>query len=232
MKGQSYLIVLDGSAESRAAAYLAWNLAQKTDALVVAQHVINVPAVWRMLSLKTPGFVGSGLYVEAAERIKEALQGIAEGIMLSYSAQADGQNIETETYIDEGDPLVEIGKRAKSHDMIIIGYDKNAHQSGQNITLSLCEQLAEICSCSMLIVNTVCDNWSKTHALAVASSFKSDPSMSHEFRTIASSLALPAEVRSLKAARSEGTVPSYIRNCTKPALFLWQQAYVPQALAS
>jgi len=117
----SYLLVLDGSAEAMAAARFAWDLATATQAKVVAQHVLDTPASWGTLSYRLPGFVGSGVYVEAHKKITEALRSIAETIMLAYQTQAEGHHQNTENFIDEGDKVTEICHRAAEHDLVIIG---------------------------------------------------------------------------------------------------------------
>ena len=123
MKTNSYLLVLDGSAESRAAAFLAWKLAKQSGARVVAQHVIDIPAVANLLPFRKAGFIGSGPYMEAREHTVAELRSVAETLMLSYQAQAEGHNIDMETYIDEGDPAEEICKRAEAHELLIVGRD-------------------------------------------------------------------------------------------------------------
>jgi nucleotide-binding universal stress UspA family protein len=226
----SYLLVIDGTAESRAAAYLAWELAEKTGSRIVAQHVINVPAIRNLLSLRKPGFVGSGIYLEAAERIKESLRSVAESVTLSYEAQAEGRNIKFETCIDEGDPLAEITKRVQSHDLLIIGHDPSVPR--QPDTYSLCEELAETCNCSMLIVNASCNDWSEIHIGSVSVATEPDATASGSFVEFAKALGLSSELRPLPAAMSKRGLRSYLRHFMEPALLLWRQTNAKQPVAS
>jgi nucleotide-binding universal stress UspA family protein len=160
MKSNSYLLALDGSVESRAAAYLAWNLAKKTGARIVAQHVINVRDTWQFLRPKSAGFIGSGPYMEAFQRVTEGLRSVAEALMASYQAQVEGQNINFATHIDEGDLVSEITKRAKEHDLLIMGHRKST-KTRELGDYSLCEELAGLCPCPMLLVTANCDHWKK-----------------------------------------------------------------------
>jgi len=160
MKNNSYLLALDGSVEARAAAFLAWNLAKQTGARVDAQHVINVRDTWRYLRPKSAGFIGSGPYMEEFRRVSDGLRSVAEELMISYRAQVEGQNIDFSSHLDEGDLVTEICKRARKHDLLIIGHRKSP-KVGQSGDYSLCEELAGICSCPMLVVTTSCAQWNK-----------------------------------------------------------------------
>ncbi len=159
MKNNSYLLALDGSVESKAAAYVAWQLAKKTGARLVAQHVVNIRDTWRFLRPKSAGLIGSGPYIEAFEHVTEGQRSVAEALMESYRTQAAGQNIDFATYIDEGDVVSEITKRTREHDLLIIGHRKiNEKQNGE---YSLCEELANFSYCPILIVTSDCSHWKK-----------------------------------------------------------------------
>ncbi len=158
MKTRSYLLAIDGSQASRSAAYFAWELAKQTDSLVVAQHVVDTVAIWNFLSYDLAGFIGSGLYMDARERISEVMYSTAEALMVSYGSQAEGQSIDFENYIDEGDPAVEIARRAVDHDLVILGFHARRSNRRQK---SLFEDLAKSCPCPVLVVRDVVKPWSK-----------------------------------------------------------------------
>jgi nucleotide-binding universal stress UspA family protein len=155
MNGTSYLLALDGSAESRTAAHFAWELAAQTGASVVAQHVIDTAAAWQFLSYDRPGFIGSGVYMEAREQISSALRSIAEALMLSYCTQVQGRSITAKSHIDEGDPACEIVRRAADHDLVIIGHRSGPRQE------RLYETLVKTCPCPVLVVGGSALQWSK-----------------------------------------------------------------------
>lgn len=189
MSGTSYLLSVDGSEESRSASYLVWELAKQTEARVVAQHVIDTAAVWRFLSYDRAGFIGSGLYMEAREKITSALYSIAEALMLSYTSQIDGQSLEFETYIDEGDPATEIARRAKNHDMVII-----THRRRDSIAdgYRMFERLAETCSCPVMVVGNAAKRWTKMRIFVNAK--LSSPDNIYCLYQLATMLGLPVEV--------------------------------------
>lgn len=158
MKTRSYLLAIDGSQASRSAAHFAWALARQDDARVVAQHVVDTSEIWSFLSYDLAGFIGSGLYMDARERITEIMYSIAEALMVSYGSQAEGQSLEFEHYIDEGEPAAEIARRALDHDLVILGFHARRSNHRQK---SLFEELAKSCPCPVLVVRDVVKQWSK-----------------------------------------------------------------------
>lgn len=158
MKTRSYLLAIDGSQASRSAAQFAWDLAKQTSSKVVAQHVVDTAEIWRFLAYDLAGFIGSGLYMDARERITEVMYSIAEALMLSYGSQAEGQSLDFENYIDEGEPAAEIARRAVDHDLVILGFHARRSNRRQK---SLFEELAKSCPCPVLVVGDVVKRWSK-----------------------------------------------------------------------
>ncbi len=158
MKTRSYLLAIDGSQASRSAAHFAWALARQNDSRVVAQHVVDTSEIWSFLSYDLAGFIGSGLYMDARERITQIMYSIAEALMLSYGSQAEGQSLDFENYIDEGEPASEIARRAVDHDLVILGFHNRGSTSRQK---SLFEELAKGCPCPVLVVRDVVKQWSK-----------------------------------------------------------------------
>ncbi len=156
MKNVSYLLLLDRSSESRIAASFAWKLASLTGASVAAQHVVDSAAVWRFLSFETAGFVGSGVFMEARERIIRVLHTVADALVLSYETLAEGKGFQSETYIDEGDLVTETARRAKNHDLVVFGYKPNSDAHTRML-----EQLMEVCPCPILVVRNAVQPWSK-----------------------------------------------------------------------
>ncbi len=154
MKRMSILLSIDGSAESRSAAHIAWQIAKQTGSSVTAQHVIDSSAVWKFLSYSSAGFIGSGPYMEASERISEALRSIAESLLLSYNSQADGQGLQNRSCIDEGNIVSSICQRAKDHDLVIVG-----HSLGQ--ARDVLVDLGKKCPSPVLVIQKSTLAWSR-----------------------------------------------------------------------
>lgn len=189
MNGTPYLLAIDGSAESRSAAYFAWELARRSGARVVAQHVVDTQAVWRFLSYDRAGFIGSGLYMDAREQITAAMYSIADALMVSYGSQIEGQSIEFENCLDEGDPATEIARRARNHDMVIVGH--NGRDSSP-IGYGMFERLTDLCTCPVLVVGAGFKQWSKMQVFINSDiSHKSDIS---GICDLGAALGLPTEI--------------------------------------
>ncbi len=189
MNTGSYLLALDGSQASRSAALLAWQLASLTNSKVDAQHVVDTAEIWRFLSYDLAGFIGSGPYMDAKERIAQIMRGIAEALMLSYSSQAGGQFQSFDTFIDEGDPACEISKRAVDYDLVILGYHARTSNSRRKV---LFEELAKVCPCPLLVVRDVAKRWSKMQ-IFITGDIASPETVASIFR-VGALLAMPVEV--------------------------------------
>lgn len=189
MNGPSYLLTIDGSAESRSAAYFAWELARQTEARVVAQHVVDTRAIWQFLSYDLPGFIGSGVYLDAKERITEVMKSVAESLMLAYTSQVSELSDNHETYIDEGSPAEEIARRAREHDLVIVGYHGRG-PSGRRRRFF--ETLAAKCPAPMLVVRKVSKPWTKMQIL-VSNKMSPEKDLADIYK-MGARLGLPIEV--------------------------------------
>lgn len=154
MKRMSILLSINGSAESRSAAHIAWQIAKQTGAKITAQHVIDSLAVWKFLSYTSSGFIGSGPYMEASERINEALRSISESLLLSYESQTEGQGLQSQSCIDEGDIVSSICQRAKDHDLVIVG--SSLGQARDELV-----DLSKKCPSPLLVIQKSTSAWSR-----------------------------------------------------------------------
>ncbi len=185
MKCMSILLTIDGSAESRSAAYIAWQLAKKTGSSITAQHVIDSLAVWKFLSFNSAGFIGSGPYMEANERINEALHAVAESLFLSYNSQAEGQGVNNRNCIDEGDFVSCICERAKEHDLVIVGHSLER-------TNDFYLELGKMCSAPVLVIQKSTMPWSKVCILLTDETVNEDTIW--DISEFGSALGLPTEL--------------------------------------
>lgn len=122
MSTHSILLALSGSEQSRNAAEVAWKLAKKLEAKVVAEHVIDSRTIWELLRNDKPGFIGSGPYVAVYETILCALKTLGEKLVLEYEALASGQGIQGECLIKEGNPVEILSRDANDHNLLVIGH--------------------------------------------------------------------------------------------------------------
>lgn len=157
MSKPSFLLCLNGSSQSQCAAQLAFEMARKSDAQISAHHVVDTSTTWDFLRNDEPGFIGSGVYVETFELLRNALWGIACKLLEKYEAVAETKNIVSTSLIDEGAPVELICKRAKDHDLVIVGhrhYLKNANpkERWHYVHYTIAEGLANQCPKPLLIV--------------------------------------------------------------------------------
>ncbi|HEY9788668.1 MAG TPA: universal stress protein [Candidatus Obscuribacterales bacterium] len=157
MAKYSFLLALSGSEQSRYAAELAWKLAKELDARVTAQHVIDSRTTWELLRNDTPGFLGSGPYVNAYESVVESLRSLANKLAEKYEMHAREQAVETEVIISEGNPVAILSQQASSYDMLIIGHQPSGvkvsdHERCHYIKYSVAEGVAHESAVPILIV--------------------------------------------------------------------------------
>jgi len=122
MSTHSILLALSGSEQSRNAAEMAWKLSKKLNATVTAEHVIDSRTIWELLRNDKPGFIGSGPYIAVYETILCALKSLAEKLALDYEALANGQGVQGECLIKEGNPVEILSRDAADHNLLVIGH--------------------------------------------------------------------------------------------------------------
>ena len=178
MSKESYLLALDGSKESLAAANMAWKLARARDAKLVALSVVDNQAIWDLLGEGLPGFIGSGPYIAAYETMQKALKSVSETLLVAFASRSQNDQIKTECLINEGDLLRQVFERAKEHDLVIMGrrfrHPSTATQDLHSfIRTSLSKRLAKICPCPLLIIPSE-SVWGKARLIISDQTFSAD----------------------------------------------------------
>jgi nucleotide-binding universal stress UspA family protein len=178
MSAQSYLLALNGSKESLAAANVAWQLAKARNAKLLALSVVDNQAIWDLLGTGSAGFIGSGPYLMAYEVMKKALKEISETLMSAFAARSQNVQLETECLVEEGDVLRQVLEHAKSQNLVIMG-----RRSVQASTLrqdlhsyvrtSLSKRLSEVCPCPLLLVAAE-NHWVKTRLICNPETFSAE----------------------------------------------------------
>lgn len=163
-----YLLALDGSAESMAAAYFTWELAKKSGGRVVAQHVVDTTKIWDFLSFDLAGLIGSGVYLSARDRIMDTMYSIADALMYSYNSRVSGYDIVFDNFIDSGELADEISKRAVGADLLVMGYKSRKARMRKT---RLFEALVEKCSCPILLTAGCQPNWRQKLVLQLDGGF-------------------------------------------------------------
>ncbi|MBY0357299.1 MAG: universal stress protein [Candidatus Obscuribacterales bacterium] len=157
MAKKSLLLALSGSQQSLQAAQLCWKLAELTNSRVTAQHVIDTFAISQLLGHELPGFIGTAPYLEIRADLFEKMKAVGQELVKVYDERAAFHSFESSSVIDSGDPVQEICRRAKEHDLVVIGHQTidNDHLSNvrhQFIRNSVAAGLAHECPRPLLIV--------------------------------------------------------------------------------
>jgi nucleotide-binding universal stress UspA family protein len=129
MSERSILLELDGSAQTRYAAEVAWTLGQAAGFRVDAQHVVDSLAAWDFLAFDIAGFIGSGPYFEAHDSMRGCLSSIGKNLIDVYKQLADKNGIDGEAFLDEGSTIREICFRAAGYDLVVMGHIPTGMQS-------------------------------------------------------------------------------------------------------
>jgi len=153
----SILLGLNGSRQSLYAAELAWSLAEKSQGKVLAQHVIDSRTAWELLRNDDVGFIGSGPYIAAYDQLLQSFRSLANKLTEKYDALAGSHKVDSESVIDEGNPINRICSRAKEHDLVIVGHGPTGvrpieQERCSYIRHAIAEGLAHECSKPLLIV--------------------------------------------------------------------------------
>lgn len=122
MAKRSILVGLSGSEQSSTAAKIAWFLAKKMHASVLAEHIIESHSVWELLRSDTQGSIGSGSFLEAYTDVVDALRCLADKLALKYEAMAAGAGLESSCIIKEGDTVETLSLDAEEHDFLVVGH--------------------------------------------------------------------------------------------------------------
>lgn len=163
MKIRNILLALSGSCQSGYAADLSWRLAARLDAEITAMHVVDSHSAWEFLGHEEPRFLDSSRYLLAYQRLCKDLFCLGEELIFAYAQESKRQGIETTCYLDEGNPAKEICRRAKEHDLVVIGHSPagfcRENPRSQFLRLSLSESLAHDCRSPLLVVQDQIESW-------------------------------------------------------------------------
>jgi nucleotide-binding universal stress UspA family protein len=180
MSEKSILLGLDGSAQSRYAAEIAWSMAKAGSMRVDAQHVIDSLAAWDFLNFDIAGFIGSGPYFEAHETMRAALQELGQSLIGAYTSIAEQNGIVSQAFLDEGTTIREICGRAKKYDMVVIGQRGTGMGSPEEDKRklprrSIAESLTHYCPKPLLVVQDRTRFWNS--ARIMLGTHKVDPTL-------------------------------------------------------
>jgi nucleotide-binding universal stress UspA family protein len=170
MSDGSILLELDGSAQARYAAEVAWSIGKANNVRVDALHVVDSLAAWDFLAFDIAGFIGSGPYFEAHDKMRDCLTAIGKNLIDVYSKLAKQNGVEGEAFLDDGSTIREICARAKDYDVVVMGHQGTGMGSPDDDKRklprrSVVETLTYYIPRPLLVVQDRCRMWSKARIL-------------------------------------------------------------------
>lgn len=211
----SILLPIDGSVYSRNAAELAWDIARRVGASVVAQHVVDTTGVRQLIGHADPGFLPSNPYKVTFDHICSGLHVMARILHDNYEDAATKLGIQSTFHIDEGDPVGKICGRALFNNLVVIGHrraaedDENSHR-GQLKRLSIAESLAHESPKPLLIVQKKPVKW-RTMTIMLSVDHVNEHYIDSCLE-LAKLLGLNAEILCLASGQHEEPAPQFIND--------------------
>ena len=164
MKGRSILLALNGSQQSWFASELCWSLAKQLGVEIQAQHVVDSHSAWSFIGHDKQAFLETDKYLSAYQRLCLSLFDLGEELATAYNAAASTHGQFPPCVVDEGNPIVEICRRAVEHDLVVIGHRPTAlsgdlNPRSQFLRLSVAEALSHDCPRPLLVVQEQARAW-------------------------------------------------------------------------
>lgn len=122
MHSHSFLLSLTGSEQSRYAAQFCLDIAEKTGAGILAQHVIDREMLLELLRHDDSGLIGNAEYQHSYDAIYEILRSLGSNLLESFKTQAQTRGIAVTSVLDTGNPIAKICQRAQTKNLVIIGH--------------------------------------------------------------------------------------------------------------
>jgi nucleotide-binding universal stress UspA family protein len=157
MHRPAILLAITGSEESRFAAEMCWDIAEKTNGKVLVQHVVDTETICELLRNDDGGIIGHSAYAETCKSVTQELHSLAAKLLSACVATGTKRQIETNLVIDHGNPIGEICRRACEHDLIIVGHRLPKLQLGHKrgceyMKYAIAEGLVHNCPRPLLVV--------------------------------------------------------------------------------
>lgn len=141
----SILYFIEGSSLSKTAGEVSIELAKKLRTDLIAQYVLDPRKIFSFVGYEgQPGLCGSGVFIEAAHNIIQALKNLGESHMHAFSALAGGQELSLSKFIDVGPLTQEIANRARTCSLVVLAENEE--------NLNLARTLGEFINCPILMV--------------------------------------------------------------------------------
>jgi hypothetical protein len=114
-------MIVDATRETLSASAFAIDVAKRLDGKLVAIAFVNAGQILKMTGYEGTGLCGSGVFINAYEKIIQTMVDVNESLIESLSARAGGHSIVVKQKILIGEPATQIGETACADDFYILG---------------------------------------------------------------------------------------------------------------
>lgn len=140
------LLRIQGPPICLTAADVAIKLARRLNSNIIAQFVIDPHQIMDLEEFSGRGLCGSGVFIDAQQKISSALKDLGGYLMKFFTAVAEGYGIPVDEFVDAGDIFEEIKERSTEVSVIILAETKDNR--------SLAQKLANALTCPVIVVKS------------------------------------------------------------------------------
>jgi nucleotide-binding universal stress UspA family protein len=119
---ENILVAIDGSKNSQIAAEYSFWIANKLDATVTGQHVVDPRLVDLFIEPEFAEELGMDVTVDTSERVCKALKKIGRIILDRFETEAKRRNFEAKVHLSEGYIVEEILRYSQQFDLLVVGH--------------------------------------------------------------------------------------------------------------
>ncbi|MBX9688816.1 MAG: universal stress protein [Candidatus Obscuribacterales bacterium] len=128
MPFKKLLVALDGSEYSQIAANYAFWLANRLNASIDAQHVVDPRLADFFIAPEFAQELGLAASIETSDKVISGLRRVGELILELFSREAADRKLQFKTFLDEGYITQELLKRSANADLVIMGHRGKGHR--------------------------------------------------------------------------------------------------------
>ncbi|MBX3149728.1 universal stress protein [Candidatus Obscuribacterales bacterium] len=122
MSFENILVAIDGSKNSQIAAEYGFWIANKLDASVTGQHVVDPRLVDLFIEPEFAEELGMDVSVDTSERVCKALKKIGKVILDRFETEAKHRNFDVKVNLSEGYIVEEILRYSQQFDLLVVGH--------------------------------------------------------------------------------------------------------------
>ncbi|MBX3075574.1 universal stress protein [Candidatus Obscuribacterales bacterium] len=122
MSFENILVAIDGSKNSQIAAEYGFWIANKLDASVTGQHVVDPRLVDLFIEPEFAEELGMDVSVDTSERVCKALKKIGKVILDRFESEAKHRNFDVKVNLSEGYIVEEILRYSQQFDLLVVGH--------------------------------------------------------------------------------------------------------------